>query len=397
MTGILETSPWPLDLYDPYPDYSDLRAIGPIHWLPALECHLVVSYEECRSALQRPEWSSDPRSSKAVVDRLGSNSGVLEVTGASLLTSDAPEHTRLRRSIGPFFSPSSVAALTPRIAAIVHAAVSSIDFSEPFDLMDEIAYPVPLAVMCELLNTGTELAALLRHETPRLVAILDPLANDETISTGVSAAFGLMLELVPLVAERKTSPGPDLLSTLAQSDHGLESEEAIMMALVLLAAGHETTANLVGNAMIALTDRPGLLRILRQSPEMVPRACEEFLRFDSPVQLASRIAKEDMRVSDVTVEAGSQALVCLGAANRDPAFFSSPDEIAIERSDRSHLSFGHGMHFCAGAALARAEAVEILSQLIVNVPDLEEREISFARGTSPTFRRVTELSVGRAG
>ena len=162
-------------------------------------------------------------------------------------------------------------------------------------------------------------------------------------------------------------------------------------ATQLLAAGHETTANLVGNAVLTFQAQPGQARLLREHPELIPAAVEELIRFESPVQVTARTAKENVEVGTATVTAGEQVLVCVGAANRDPAVFAEPDHLDFGRGFSPHLGFGNGLHFCAGASLARVEAQEVLRHLLTLSPPMEERRIAFERGTSPALRRVTTL------
>jgi cytochrome P450 len=386
---------WSLPLDDPYPAYEGLRREGPIHWLEYLNCHLVVAYEEAMPILRGPQWSSDAQSNPFFMERFAKLGGIPDVLGSSLLFSDPPDHTRLRKSLGSYLSPHAVAEFLPRIEAIVAAALGGHEPGAPLNVMEELAYAIPLAVMCELLNTGEDMAAVLRAETPQLVALLDPLADEATMEAGVSSALVLMLELVPLVAQRRQHPADDLVSRLAETrDEGLEVQEALGMTLLLLAAGHETTANLIGNAVIALTTQPKALQRLRRQPELIPSAVEELLRFDSPVQFAARFAKEDTTVAGQRVQAGGQVLIGLGAANRDPSVFAHPDRLDFERAKRSPLAFGHGAHFCAGASLARVEAQEVLRQLLLLNPPIEQRQLTYVRASSPTFRRLDRLVLG---
>jgi cytochrome P450 len=231
-----------------------------------------------------------------------------------------------------------------------------------------------------------------------MIDMLDPLADPEAIQVGAAAALGVMIGLVPLVADRRIRPGNDLLSVLAEatSSGELEVDEAISMALLLLAAGHETTANLVGNAVVALHAQPDIARLVRRQPALMSRAVDELLRFDSPVQLTSRVATQDDSIAGVKVGAGEQVLLSLGAANRDPAVFPNPGRIDPYRDVGRSLAFGHGAHFCAGAVLARSEAGEILRRLLDLHPALEDRELSVERGTSATFRRFTSLRLDPA-
>jgi cytochrome P450 len=387
MTGTMVDLAWPVPSEDPYPALAELRARAAVHPFADLdfEAYLVVSHKIATNVLQDPEWSSDPTKSPQLAERLG----LSDAFARSVLFADAPDHARLRRSLRGWLSPRSVEALRPRVEAIVEAAVSGVEPGAPFDVMDELAYPVPLAVICELLGAPPDVAEVLRYETPRMVDMLDPLAGSDVIEVGAAAAFGAMLALVPLVAERLFEPRNDMLSTLVQSaPDGLETDEAITMVLLLLAAGHETTANLVGNGVAVLHNRPDVVRELRRHPELLPQVVEELLRFDGPVQQTARVATRRRVLGDIEVRAGSQVVVSLGAANRDGAVFSDPDRFDVHRDRGPSLAFGHGPHFCAGASLARCEAIEMLRALLSLDPPLEERELVIERGTSITFRRV---------
>lgn len=385
MTGPAPAAAWPIPLDDPYPALAELRARGAVHLLPEFDVHVVVGNAVATDVLQGPDWSSDPSKSP----RLAARFGMTDVVARSVLFSDAPDHVRLRRSLRGCLGPRSVEAMRPRIRAIVQAAWSDYDPQEPFDVMEELAYPVPLAIICELFGAPPDIACVLREETPRMADMLDPLADARTIEAGTAAAFGAMLAFVPLVADRRKDPAGDLLSALAQSaPDGLKVDEAIVMALLLLAAGHETTANLVGNAVVALHDRPDVVQHLRDHPELIDPAVEELLRFDSPVQLTARVATREIVLDGVEIPAGAQILVSLGAANRDPSVFADPDRLDIRRERGSSLAFGHGPHFCAGASLARCEGSEMLRSLLKLEPAFEEQELTAQRGTSVTFRRV---------
>jgi cytochrome P450 len=359
-----------------------------------LDAYFVVSHAAAAAILQGSEWSSDPTRSTRLAAQLASSGIAGEFVAKSLLLSDPPQHTRLRRALAGHLTPRRVDQLRSRIRSIVDAAIGAHEPDEPFELMSEIVYPVPLAVMCELFDAGAETAEALRQETPRMTAMLDPLAEPESVEVGATSAFALMLELVPLVADRKAHPGADLLSALVASvdeDPSLKADEVIVMALLLLVAGHETTANLIGNAVVCLHRRPEEARRLRAQPELIPVAIEELLRYEAPVQLASRIARVETQLADRLIPAGQQVLVSLGGANRDPAVFARPDTFDLDRVGRGHLAFGHGAHFCAGAALARVEGQEVLRRLVELKPPIEEREVAFERGASATFRRVNEL------
>jgi len=386
---------WPVPLDDPYPGLARLREQSPVHRLPQLGAHLVVSYDLAAQVLHSPDWSSDPLLSPRLASRLPPGTGQ-GLVNRSMLFCDPPTHTRLRRALSGWLTPRSVEGARHRIAAITAAALAGHDGDETLDVMDSLAYPVPLAVICELLDVPAELAVRLRDETPRMTALLDPLADEAALQAGAEAAFSVLIELVPLVAQRRRHPGADLLSDLSvgpAGEAGLEADEVVLMIQLLLAAGHETTANLVGNAVAALHSHPVAARLLRRSPELLPTAVEEFLRYDSPVQLASRVARRNVPLSEMAIRKGEHVLVALGAANRDPAAFTDPDLLDLCRQPPPHLAFGHGAHFCAGAALARVEAQEILRRLLDLTPPIEDRELAIKRGRSATFRRIDMLQL----
>ena len=390
---------WPLALDDPYPGYRRLRERGPVHWLDELGAYLVVSYPEALAVLRGGNWSSDPRTSPRLAARFRLAGFGTDAVARSLLFSDPPEHTRLRAMLSGHFTARAVEHFRGRIAHLAESAFAAHDAAEPLDVMTELAYPIPLALICEILGADAETAAIVRKVAPELAATLDPLADTRAIGEGVRAALWLMFELVPLLAERASRPGEDLISVLSASigqAPAMAADEVIFAALLLLVAGHETTANLVGNAVLALRSHPRALRRLRGDPALLGPAVEELLRFDSPVQLVGRVASADTELGPLTIEAGQQVLVCLGAANRDPAVFTDPDQIRIGRAGPAHLAFGHGRHFCLGAALARLEAQEILRRLLVMDPGLDKCHAIVERGTSPTFRRLAHLTL-RAG
>ena len=263
--------------------------------------------------------------------------------------------------------------------------------------MSELAYPIPLAVIAELFDVGLEGAELLRSETPTLARMLELDPTPAELDAIGAAAMTVMLFLVPLVAERRRDPGEDLLSALIHPPDGgvaLETDEIITMCLLLLAAGHETTANLIGNGTLALLQHPDQLDWLAQHPDLTPQAVEELLRYDSPAQVASRIALSDLVLGEMKIGRGEQALIVLGAGNRDPARYTDPDRLDLTRTGTPHLAFGGGPHFCVGAGLARLEAQETFKRIARSVPRPKAGNWSCTRDRSRTFRRVRTLHIG---
>ena len=392
-------SAWPFPTDDPYPAYHAARSAAPVQWHEQLGAHLVLSYEQGQAVLRGEDWSSDPRNSPQLLASMRSGPAA-DLWSRSLLMSDPPTHTRLRTAVNRFFTPRAVKRIRDRVAAIVEAAVEPLAEGEPVEVMNDLAYPIPLAVIAELFDVGVEGAELLRSETPTIARMLELDPGEEELESIGAAAMTLMLFLVPIVAERRRDPGEDLLSALLHPPDGgvaLETDEVITMCLLLLAAGHETTANLIGNGTLALIEHPDQLERLEERPELAGQAVEELLRYDSPAQVASRVAGSDLRLADVRIGKGDQALVVLGAANRDPARYADPDRLEVTRSGPPHLAFGHGPHFCVGAGLARLEGEETVKRLAQAADKLRAAGWTHSRDSSRTFRRLRTLRIANTG
>jgi cytochrome P450 len=388
---------WPFPTEDPYPAYHAARMQAPVQWNEQLGAHLILSYEHAAAVLRSPEWSSDPSNSPQLHNALegpGLDSALLS---KSLLTSDAPIHTRLRSAVNRFFTPRAVQRIRERVIAILDGGFASLAEGQPIELMSDIAYPISLAVIVELFDVGLEGAELLSAETPTLARMLELDSAPSELDAIGAAAMTAMLFLVPIVAQRRRDPGEDLLSALIHPPDGggaLETNEVLTTCLLLLAAGHETTANLIGNGTLALFEHPEQLDWLAQHPNFPMRAVDELLRYDSPVQVASRMALSDLTLGGSRVLEGQQALIVLGAANRDPSPFPDPDRLNLTRTGPRHLAFGDGPHFCMGAGLARLEAQETFKRLAQSGVRPSAGNWSYSRDDSRTFRRLRSLRVG---
>jgi cytochrome P450 len=387
---------WPFGTEDPYPAYHAARAQSPVLWNERLGAHLVLSHEHATAVMRGPEWSSDPRNSPQLLASLGGPGPGSELWSKSLLMSDPPTHTRLRSAVNRFFTPRAVERIRERVGAIVDSAFAPFAEGEPIELMSELAYPIPLAVIAELFDVGLEGAELLRSETPTLARMLELDPTPAELDEIGAAAMTLMLFLVPIVAERRSDPGEDLLSALIHPPDGgvaLDTDEILTMCLLLLAAGHETTANLIGNGTLALLEHPDQLDWLAANPVLVPQAVEELLRYDSPAQVASRIARSDLILDQTKISKGEQALIVLGAGNRDPARYPDPDRLDLTRTGTPHIAFGGGPHFCVGAGLARLEAQETFKRIAQSPLAAGAGSWSHRRDPSRTFRRLKTLRI----
>jgi cytochrome P450 len=292
-----------------------------------------------------------------------------------LLTMDPPDHTRLRRLVTGAFTPRVIAGLEPWIREVTVRLLADADGAAGFDLIDALAFPLPITVICHLLGVPAADRAQFRAWGHDVAATLDPQTAAAAKAETRAAELALTGYLQDLVRERRANPDDSILSALiAAGDEGdrLTSGEVVSTALLLLIAGFETTVNLIGNGTVALLGDPGNWDRLRRDPSLVPAAVEEMLRYDSPVQLTSRIATEDIEAGGTLIAAGRPVVVAIGGANRDPAVFEQPDEFRIDRPDPGrHLSFSLGMHHCLGAALARLEGRIAIEELTQRYPALE--------------------------
>ncbi|MCP2339011.1 cytochrome P450 [Actinomadura rupiterrae] len=359
----------------------------PVAWDAHIGAFVVSGFEEAARVLREPGWSSDPRT---LADR------PFEVPPGALLFMDPPDHTRLRRLLSPAFTPRAVERLRPRVAAIADAVLDGLfaegpsgDPADESDLMSEVAYLVPLAVIAELFDVGAEGARVFRDQTPGLVRMLEVAPTAEDVARGAEASNEVMMFLLPLLLERREHPRGDFVSELAAIPE-LSLEEVVATCVLLLAAGHETTANLIGNGAFALMSDRTQIAALHADPA---RAVEELLRAETPVKLAGRAALTDHDLGGTRVPAGSRVVIRLDAVNRDPRRFPDPDRLDLAREPVPHLAFGAGHHYCLGAALARLETAETLTRLFARFPGLTPVDAEPRWRTSSTFHGLSELVV----
>ncbi|HSL09345.1 MAG TPA: cytochrome P450, partial [Pseudonocardiaceae bacterium] len=319
---------------DPYPAYRALREQHPVCWDGDLDAFLVSSYAEASAVLRGPGWSSDPNRNPALAARFDRAELGTQALGTTLLTMDPPEHTRLRRMLAPAFTPRAIDALHPRITAVVKSALADLGTAGEVDVIADIGYPIPLAVMCELLDVDIEGAQLLRTETPKLVGMLEFDPDEEAVLAAEEATASLALHLLPILGDRRHRPGEDLASQLLRlGDDGdeLGLDDVLATCILLLTAGHETTANLIGNGVLTLMQHPEQLHLLQRDPVLIKPAIEEILRFECPAKIVGRTNLIDRQLGGHTIRAGQRVLVLLGAANRDPEQFRDPECFDITR------------------------------------------------------------------
>jgi cytochrome P450 len=328
---------------------------------------LVTSYAEARAAL------ADPRLSKRIARGVTSGNRTGGPLSHHMLSSDPPDHTRLRRLVSAGFTARRVERLEPRIAAISEELLDAMAAHEEVDLIDHFAFPLPIQVICELLGIPSSDQASFRRWSNTMVT--GGLGQDPTRMVELREVLEeLAAYITALLAAKRRDPGDDLLSALLdvrEDGERLTEDELISMVFLMLIAGHETTVNLIANGTYLLLTHPDQRDRLVAEPELMPAAIEEFLRFEPPVQTSTyRITAEPVEYAGVTIPAGEPVLISLLSANRDDTVFTDAQRLDVARRDANHLTFGHGIHFCLGAALARLEGRIAIGALLRRCPEL---------------------------
>ena len=371
---------------DPYPLYHRLRIEDPVHRSP-MGFWVLTRYDDVTMALR------DPRFGRAGFDELLRARFGESGFDLSMLFRDPPDHTRLRMLVSKAFTPRVVERLRPRIQQVVDGLLDAVHPARAMDVIADLAYPLPVTVICEMLGVPGGDRARFRQWSEAIARSLDAIAmpgDPEIVERGNAARRALADYFRALIAERRQAPRADLLSELiAAEEQGdrLSEPELLATCMLLFVAGHETTVNLIGNGLLALLRHPAELRRLREDPSLVESAVEELLRYDGPAQRTGRMPSVDVEIDGRTIRKGDLLLAVIGAANRDPAHFPEPDRLDLTRGDNHHLAFGWGIHFCLGASLARAEAQLAINTVLRRMPALalatsapEWREASALRG-----------------
>jgi pimeloyl-[acyl-carrier protein] synthase len=357
---------------DPYPMYHRLRSEDPVHQSP-MGFWVLTRYEDVVAALRDPRLAKEAIAS-FVAARLGRTPS--PVASLSMLDRDPPDHTRLRSLVNKAFTPRVVETLRPRIQGIVDGLLDRAQSVGHMDLIEEFAYPIPVAVICEMLGVPVEDHERFKAWSADLARSLDALLlppDSGVAERGLVARQALGSYFRELIAVRRKSPRNDMLSGLIAAEEAgdkLTEEELLATCVLILIAGHETTVNLIGNGTLALLRHPDQRRRLREDPTLIVTAVEELLRFDGPVQRTARIPTEDVTIGGHTIAKGEMVMPFIGAADRDPAQFPEPDRLDIGRTDNRHIAFGWGIHFCLGAPLARVEGQIALTTLVRRFPNL---------------------------
>jgi len=360
----------PINRPNPYPLYARLRKtpVAPL----ADGFFAVSSYADVAALLHDPRLSKDQRKTDIPL------TGAQRIEPRPFLFLDPPEHDRLRRLVMHQFTPARVNALHDRIVALVDELLNAHRGQSRLDVVDDLAYPLPVTVICELLGVPREDESSFHTWADTLAHSLDPDPGQKTDQSALLAGMQLRDYMQKLVAERRAHPRDDLLSGLAVGEDPagrMDDANLVITMILLLIAGHETTVNLIANGTLTLLRHQAELERLRDYPERAPVVVEEVLRFEPPVQFIARFALADIEIGGVTIPRGSGIRLMLAAGNRDPARFVNPDRFDPDRPDNEHLGFSGGIHYCVGAPLARIEgqvALAALARRLVNPRLIED-------------------------
>lgn len=358
---------------DPYPFYHALREKDPVHQSP-MGFWVLTRYDDVVTSLRDPRYGRD-----GFAPLIEATYGPETAEGnlpRSMLMRDPPDHTRLRALVNKAFTPRVIEGMRAHIQAIVDRLLDKVQGARSMDVIDDLAYPLPVTVICEMLGVPLDDQNAIRGWSSDIARSLDAIglmADPDIVARGVAARRNLTEYFRRLLPERRQHPKADLLSLLIgveeQGDR-LNEGELLAMCLLLFIAGHETTVNLIGNGTLALLEHPDQMARFKGDPALIPSAIEELLRYDSPVQWTARITNANVELGGREIPSGSMIIAAIGAANRDPSHFPDPDRLDIARPDNRHVSFGFGIHFCLGAPLARVEGQIALGTLLRRMPDL---------------------------
>ncbi|MEU0659763.1 MULTISPECIES: cytochrome P450 [Streptomyces] len=375
----MDFDPWsPAFVADPYPAYAELRARGRVHWFEPTRQFLVPRHADV-SALLRDRRLGRTYRHRFTDEDFGrtpppaAHEPFHTLNDHGMLDLEPPDHTRIRRLVSKAFTPRTVERLRPYVHRLADDLVGSLVAEGGGDLLGAVAEPLPVAVIAEMLGIPESDRAPLRPWSADICGMYELNPDEETAARAVRASVEFSAYLRELIAERRASPGDDLISALiAAHDEGdrLSGQEMVSTCVLLLNAGHEATVNATVGGWWTLFRHPEQLAALRADPGLVPTAVEELLRHDTPLQLFERWVLDDIEIDGTVLPRGSEVALLFGSANRDADVFDRPDVLDLSRADNPHISFGAGIHYCIGAPLARMELAASMTALLRRAPAL---------------------------
>ncbi|MFF7868549.1 cytochrome P450 [Streptomyces qaidamensis] len=371
--------PWdPAFLTDPYPVYAELRARGRVHWFEPTNQWLVPHHADV-SALLRDRRLGRTYQHRFSHEEFGRTAPPPEhepfhtLNDHGMLDLEPPDHTRIRRLVSKAFTPRTVERLKPYVRGLADELVSALVAKGGGDLLTDVAEPLPVAVIAEMLGIPESDRAPLRPWSADICGMYELKPSEDTAAKAVRASIEFSDYLRELIAARRKEPGEDLISGLIaahDADDRLTEQEMISTCVLLLNAGHEATVNATVNGWYALFRNPSQLETLREDHTLVPSAIEELMRYDTPLQLFERWVLDEIEIDGTTIPRGAEIAMLFGSANHDPAVFRNPSALDLTRADNPHISFSAGIHYCIGAPLARIELAASMGALLERAPTL---------------------------
>lgn len=388
-------------IQDPYPTYDRLCAQSEIYFCPRMQTWHLAQYADVLAGFRDHRFSADRSkgSVRTLVDPLKETLKPLDRNlGSWALMMDPPDHTRIRGLINKAFTPKAVERVRPRTAGLVKELLDAVPAGEALDIVQDLAIPLPVIIIGELLGLPREDGRLLKKWSGDLEAFLGASARTkDTIARGLHGIGEMESYFRRIIEKKRAHPEADLLSELIHAHENeamLSDQELISTCSMLLFVGHETTTNLIASGVYLLLAQKGAWTQLQTSPEALPSAIEEILRYESPIQRIGRVALEDIEIRETTIPKGDRVFLLMGAAHRDPTQFPEPNRFDMMRADNRHLAFGAGTHFCVGAALARMEGQLAFSELLSHYPRMSLLEAPKWK-PSIAIRALTSLPVSR--
>ena len=384
---------------DPHPRYHRLRELAPVHRSERMRAWLLTGYDDCRAVLR------DPRFERRFADTMDAVAGSWRTRSSTssfsrmMLMADPPDHSRLRTRVSRSFTPRRVQGLRPRVDALASGFLDEYEAVGGGDFMEAVAFRLPVAVIGELLGIPEADRHRFRAPVLALTQCLEVPTTREKLDAADAGYEFCAAYFADLIDQRRAEPTDDLLGALVadDADDALDDRELNDMLILLFVAGFETTTNLVGNAVVSFLEQPDQYELLRTQPDLAANLASELLRHDTPIQLVNRVAAQDVEVGGVTIPEGDSVLLMLGAANRDPSRYESPDALDVTRTDIHPLAFGGGIHHCLGNALATAEIDALFRQVSARFPAFDVVGDHPQHRDRLSFRGVAslDLAVGR--
>ncbi len=386
----------PPDWQNPYPTYARLRDESPVHYAEQTGTYCISRYADVARVMRDPATFSSAAAFEILIKDRMAKIGVRNAfqmvrflyrsrlnplrlrknPPVSIITSDPPQHDSLRAIVNRGFTPRQVSSWEPRVREIVAGCLRKLHAGEPFDVVGDLAIPLPVSIIAELLGVGPELHADFKRWSDDIIAGSSGSQRTDTFGPFLRSMGELTAYMHEVADERRKRPADDVISALVDPRHG-ETLDAGMLAqfvMLLLVAGNETTTNLIGNGAKALLDHPEQLERIQDEPKSLPNMIEEMLRFDSPVQVIFRRTARPVEIAGTTIPEDASVTVLLASANRDERQFENPDRFDITRDTKGHMSFGLGIHFCLGASLARLEARIAFEALLPELRQLKRAD-----------------------